>query len=446
MAASSVCIFVEPSTWQVALPGDGAPRFVDLPVGEPADHASAAAQLAQLLQERDCLPCSIMLALRSDRLLAARIDTEDTPRRQRHQALTYRLEEHLPVAAEDCIADFIEHDAATLGVCSELAPLQTMVDALEAEDLHVHGIVPKAMLAAQHLLATHTLPDEALLVWGDASSTDIMLLSGRRPTDWRHAPGDAHHVLLAINAVLLHRPQPPEVVLVSSSSALTERIRDEVDPDVVSLEVEDPREAASRFAVRILEGTASPWINLRRDHLAPPEPLRRLRMPLRACAIAAVLLVLVVAGALVWRGHQYAELATHYRTQQAKQFHGAFPGQRVPASVKGRLESEAKKLRTISGIEQEGKKEDPPPSALVVLHQVLSRLPEDLRHRILDLRIDDGTVYLDGEARDHSSADTLAAALRAGNALSVAAPRTRKLKQGGVAFTLAATSPGAQSR
>src|SRR5690606_37049240 len=58
----------------------------------------------------------VILAPPSRQTLAAPIQVGDLPRRGRDKAMLFRLEEQLPLAAEDIVADFISTDRAALGL------------------------------------------------------------------------------------------------------------------------------------------------------------------------------------------------------------------------------------------------------------------------------------------------------------------------------------------
>jgi hypothetical protein len=60
---------------------------------------------------------------------------------------------------------------------------------------------------------------------------------------------------------------------------------------------------------------------------------------------------------------------------------------------------------------------------------------------VLELRLDGGRLYLDGQVRHHTDADRIAAGLRQRGGLTVDPPRTQNLRDAGVGFTLTAAIP-----
>ena len=77
-----------------------------------------------------------------------------------------------------------------------------------------------------------------------------------------------------------------------------------------------------------------------------------------------------------------------------------------------------------------------PASALDSLRQVVAGLPPGVRLRILELRVDPSSIYIDGQVRGHTDAESINRGL-IGAGFLVDPPRTESLPTGGVAFTLA---------
>src|SRR6202035_1235864 len=102
-----------------------------------------------------------------------------------------------------------------------------------------------------------------------------------------------------------------------------------------------------------------------------------------------------------------------------------------PADVPSRLRSEERRLRTTAGGAESGDGSELPPARplLLVLRDVLANLPpaEKARFRLEQIRLDEGHVSLEGQARAISDAQALAAALRQVHAMHVDDPRTQQL-------------------
>ena len=119
-------------------------------------------------------------------------------------------------------------------------------------------------------------------------------------------------------------------------------------------------------------------------------------------------------------------------------FTQTFPGQPEPASVLRRMESRLRELRGLRGMEEGIHTEAGSASALVLLHEFLARLPNEMRFGILELRVGEDVVSVRGQCRTHGDADSVAAKLRTGGRLKVEPPRTEQMREKGVTFALRA--------
>ena len=93
-------------------------------------------------------PVPLILALPSSACLAATVSTDGLLRQRRREALSYRLEEALPLDAENYVADFAPAGSTSeaLGVAVEVDPLRLLIEALEARGLTIAHVCPTALL------------------------------------------------------------------------------------------------------------------------------------------------------------------------------------------------------------------------------------------------------------------------------------------------------------
>src|SRR4051812_10805064 len=218
-----VVIFADADAWRIGLapakgkPGSGAEwPVIDVPVPDGASVDVRAAVLADAVRAAGLARSPVVLALRSHDCLCAPVDTRDLPNRQRGQAMLYRLEERLPVAAEELAADFADAGGeSALGVGVEHRRLAPLVAAVQSAGLRVAAVSPAAMLAAQHSADAMRPGDQAakadaeLLLMSDApGSADLFVLAGGMPVAWYALAEDPDDILLHVRVASLKHPSP----------------------------------------------------------------------------------------------------------------------------------------------------------------------------------------------------------------------------------------------
>jgi hypothetical protein len=166
----------------------------------------------------------------------------------------------------------------------------------------------------------------------------------------------------------------------------------------------------------------------------------RLARPLKVtAALMFALMAVVTAGSWLGAMRYDAQVSRLLDCERAV-FSQLYPNASVPPAVRKWLESESMRLAGVSGASGALPEQ---PFALETLRKVAAGLPKDTRLRILDLRIEPGEVFLEGQARSHADAEVVARGV-ASAGFVMEAPRTETLVKGGVAFTLAG-KPGAPS-
>jgi hypothetical protein len=192
---------------------------------------------------------------------------------------------------------------------------------------------------------------------------------------------------------------------------------------------------AACSAQRLPAGRPAGWVNLRRDGLAPAGALAAAGGYLKAAAVLLVLVLAAASAGLWWKGRRLQEMGRGDRAAQTRRFLAAYPGQSVPPDVRAYLESQLRKLAGIRGADNEIPYR---PNALVTLGEVLEGMPDNMRLRLVDIRIDSGEVYLEGQVRRHSDAQTIYRKL-VDRGFVLQPPNTDHLAAGGVSFLLTGT-------
>jgi hypothetical protein len=148
-------------------------------------------------------------------------------------------------------------------------------------------------------------------------------------------------------------------------------------------------------------------------------------------------LIVTLTGVMHWRAMQYRAESAVSRAAEAQLYREAFPGKPVPANVRSRLASEHRKLQSLGSASQDDRIET---SALRVLYDTLAVLPSDAPFSIEQIRIGGRDLQIEGLAKTHGDANTLAAKVREAVGWRVETPRTEQRRDGTVGFTVRAVA------
>jgi len=379
----------------------------------------------------------VCLGVSSAQTLVATIDCGGIPRKDRRRAMLFRLEEHLPIDAEDFTADFLTAAGGlALGVAVETAPLACLIDQLAEAGVETAAIAPTALLALWESVRTHKADAEYVLL-ASREHIDIFRMADGRPHAWHTAAPDATDVVSAIKGELLSHPSRSDAPAACVIGAIAQETVADIERGTgLACQVAPEQsvvELAARAAACLLDGQDAGWVDLRRDALAVANPLGRLATPLKAALVLTIVTLIAVSAAAWWRATRYDDLAGRMAALQAGVYHRAFPNSQAPPNVRSRLQSEVKRLEGLRGTA--GAIPDQP-SAFDAFSQVVAGVPEALRLRIVDIRIDPTGIQIEGQARSHADAEKLSQAIRASGRYVLDPPRTEQLVKGGIGFTL----------
>jgi hypothetical protein len=428
---------LETDGWQVArVDGDEILRS-ETPALDFEAALAAADKVAETLQGFGYAGEPVCLGLPSNMVMAAQVDSTNLPRRNRRTAMLYRLEEQLPLEAERLTADFLPAAGGrSLGMAVDTGRVRAIVDRLAEVSIETAGICPTALVALQTAVRQHLETCDYCLV-ATAAGVDICRMAEGKPFAWYSVPAKAPELIRSIQADLLIRPpetdHPTALVVGDLAGDLAERVERETGIAPRTLGEEPMIGLAARGAAAILRGDVVPWADFRRDGLAPANRWERVAGPVRAAGVLGLALLVTVSALCYWRATRYEALAGRFEENMGGVFKNLYPNQTVPVNVKSRLRSEVGRLAGLSGADGAAPMQ---PSALATLRQTIAALPPALRFRLVEVRIDSTGILLEGEARNHSDAETIARALSRPGGLQVDSPRTESLVKGGVAFTL----------
>jgi hypothetical protein len=210
--------------WRVAIDA----RIADV-AAEPGEPIDRFAQLAaESLRRAGYHGEPVLLAIPSAWCICASIPLDGLPRRSNRAARMFRLEEKLPLAAEDVVADFIDVGDQALGVAARVEQLRPVVDALESNGIAVESIVPAALLVA-HVHAPRG--DSSIVRIDEDAVTNLITFRAGTPVAWSVAPAADVELHLEIarhlsGAAKVVQPDEP----LASTAVRAGRVASEIDP------------------------------------------------------------------------------------------------------------------------------------------------------------------------------------------------------------------------
>jgi len=435
MARRRYLLLLEEGSAWLATESRGGIDWLEVPLPGESSSGEVTLLLKEALASKGYRGEPLLLGVPSPWCLAATVKASAT---RREKVLSYRLEEFLPLASEEIACDFILDGSKAFGIAIELRRLQGLVRELEAAGVLVPWISPTLLLALEVVRPREDSGLQAVL-WKEGSSIDFVARQDNTPTRWHLHPARVEGLLRALAR--------ESRLLSEGVSVLAIGLEDHYPElsslgwpwsGMESLEI-GRREAAAKTGFRILRGKLPKALNLRKGTLGPQNRYRDVRTPLRAAVAALLVFFLALSGGQILRARSYAGLSRNAAMRMDDIFRETFPGQPVPTSVRLRLESSARELRGMRGLEHESEASQDQLSALLVLHEVLRRLPFDVRFSLHQIRADTKGVFLSGVAPTHSDADRIATALSEASFFSVAPPRTEAMAERGVSFILNAS-------
>jgi hypothetical protein len=399
--------------WHVGAGGS----LTDVAVATDATPAEIAVAVSAEFARHGYGGQGVLLGVPSGWCLAAWISTEDLRRGDR-DAMAYRLEEKLPLAAEAVAADFVTAPVGgrALGVCVTIDRVAPLVTALEAAGVVVQSISPLAMLAMQSRVARVAPAKSELVIWEDGGRAELFLLAEGMPVAWSLSAG--RDDLELQRALLLAQ-------------------FGEVERTTVVEQSESIRDTATRMAGAVLSGRVRPWVELRRGALSAGDRLRIYRRAINAALAMAAVFLIALTVSLVYRGWRYERLANSSDAALRADFRREFAGWAEPVSVAATISSERRRLEAAgaSALPAEARR-----SALAVLRQVLSRVPGDRGFTIARATFNDTSVQLEGEANSQADVEPIVEAARSAG-LEVPPAQMRKGAAGTWSFVVRGDRP-----
>ena len=372
--------------WEIIV-GDQSDRLAaDVPPGELAVCANLLAQTAGIKN------LNVVIAPASTSCFFVKLKPSDDIDLRDRAALTYELEDHLPIDAESMAADFVpiespSGEAGTIGALAiPLHPWHSIVEAFESADLPVRSLVPSSVLAARERSEGGDLAETVRWLLVDGPRCDCICVRNETILSWNHLATDESALR---RQLLLDHAESDRTMVVGADPRQLELIRSIV-PEA-RLDETRLGQSVRRGASLLLDNRSQRWFDLRRDALGPSDPLRAISKQLRWVAVAAAICFLALAIGGWWRSSRIDSEIDSIRNQQADLFREAFPDARIPGAVLTRVRSEYTRVA-----KSRGKNLDVeiPPSATMILRELIAALPDNIRYQIEEIVIDNGTAKI----------------------------------------------------
>lgn len=438
---SSALLILRPHTWSLVRRSSAGVEETD-PVELDWNQPQATAQdVRGQLDRWNVRPRALVVACDSALCVSATLPLSNPRQARQRTALTYALEPFLPWSAEDVVADFVCAKTHAFAVALPIAPYQALLEALETSGWPVVSLAPLASLALQAgLKQVPAARPPAVWLWGAESSVELWLLTSQQPLLWRHLPAHAPQLRQELAQLVLEQADPLPLVTWNLTEPFVTSAIAGLETMVwtpASARTETLVQAAWSVSDQIAAGSATSLLEFRREQLAPPAAERSLQASWRLVQVALLCFFMATGWGLWHWSQQLDQLRRQTGDRQADLFRQVFPEAPVPVGVRARLENEYKKLQGMRGgpVElPEGR------SAIPLVERLLRALPPELRYRILEIRVEQGRLYVVGHVREHADADRIADALRQCQ-LTVDSPSTHRLPQQGVEFRISAQLP-----
>lgn len=435
MQSSGWTILEQSDGWWVGRTGADLPQLRRVEVGEKATvegiAKATAAQLAELgyHDQEDSVLC-----LASSSCLAAKLVANATKTDSSREALSFQLEELLPVSAEQFVADFVPSASETLGIAVVAETIRPLVQALEVAGVAIRTIIPATLLATQQMIQSSAsqMGTDSVLVWPSVGTYDVVCLQGGAISDWLYIRGDSS--VLEQNLWMLMSGRDQEVpVFVCRDDADTALESSDDLQHYQRISVAPFPETVAIAASDVLFGNLTPVIDLRREKLASRTPYHSLQKLIMVAAVAACLLLVGAVVGLEYRCWRYEQATQEYQQAMEQVFLQVFPKQQIPLGIRSRLESEHAKTVGL----RDHKKIPEVASAVDTFREMLAVMPDTFRYRFTEISVQGRQLKMDGEVRTHGDAANLATLLTE-TGFEVQPPRTVQASGGNVTVTLAA--------
>lgn len=355
---------------------------------------------------------------------------ERAGQRRTERALSFALEQYLPVPLEELTCTFVPlSEGHVLALAIPTAPMQRLIQAFGTRGMDVDATRVDIPALMDHDSSSQPLTAGWILI--DRETVRF----GGRSVDGEPCVGFVDLEAPEPTPSLKERLKQRGIEDVAGWTTLTLHRESCSDDTAAPHEQANDRGDAVEVVARAALGSGSG--DLRTAALAYAGRWDAARTTAQHCAVllAACLAIVVVGLQARIRAADVALQGVF--TEQSAIYGEVFAGQPAPPNAPMRLASERIRLEALTRRQVLPTSAPSPP--LDVFREFVTQLPADVRVSLQEARIDNKQVLLRGVTAEHRDAERIAEAVRRVAGLDGRPPRTRRIDSGGVEFSIAAT-------
>ncbi|MCK6464030.1 MAG: hypothetical protein L6Q93_04165 [Phycisphaerae bacterium] len=334
------------------------------------------------------------------------------------EVLAFEFESFLPVALEALTWTFVRRNGKALALAVPTAPMLALLSALEREGVAV----------AHEFIDVLALGLQAAKSEGTTAILDQRWMRGFTLEDNLPAPfliGFGEEPPLLNREVRRQGPVKEEAWTILDLRKMAPTPESGRESDESNAAMKRVADAVSRLE----EG------DLRVGALASRGRWSHVENRAQLALVSAILLLIGVLAGLHVRSRTLNEQRVALEAAQRNVYATVFPVETLPAGAALRLASERKRLE---GLTRQGSKtpDSPADAPLDALRAWVAELPADVRIFLENVRLDGNQIALRGKTVEHRDAEKIVEALSKVEGVEARPPRTTRLTDGGVEFSI----------
>ncbi|MCC7291864.1 MAG: hypothetical protein IT449_07375 [Phycisphaerales bacterium] len=335
------------------------------------------------------------------------------------EALAFELEPFLPVPLEELTCTFARRGKRALGLAVATEPMRALLSAMERQGVSVEHIFVDAVVVG--LQAKEGEGKAAIL---DRRWTRGFTLDDEWPLPLLFGSSDEHPPRTSDPRWPSENQGSWELLDLRETGPLPESDRELVESDAALRRI--------AHAVCNLEET-----DLRVGALASRGRWSHVEKRAQLALTSAILLLVAVLAGLHQKAASLSDQAASLEHAQLQVYRQVYPVEALPPGAALRLASERKRLEGLTR-SSEQVPDSPAQEPLDAFRGFVAELPPDVRIFLDQIRLDENQMALRGTTAEHRDAERIAEALSRVPGIESRPPRTTRLSEGGVEFSVLA--------